>query len=176
MSKSIRSSYLVPLLTLLLILTSCNRLFVNPDALHLQAAEEFSRKKEYDKAIEEYRAHIRYRLAIKERPEWENPYFYLVLIGDLQLIESKADAALSTYLEAEQQGVDPNLISDRYRSLASWYEDRGSLEKAVSLLKSRRNKDPILIDAMLDRLSKSIVAREQSAEPSRKQKGSPGPY
>lgn len=154
------ASVVLPLLSL----TACRRLFANPDALHLQKAEELSRQGQYDAAIEEYQAHMRYRLRLKDRPEWENPYFYLILIGDLELGRGKPDAALRTYVEAEEAGVDTNLISDRYRSLARWYEEKGELERAVDILKTRREKDPILIDAMLDRISKAIVAREANRE------------
>jgi hypothetical protein len=133
-------------------------LFRNPDSLHLMKAEEFSRQEQYDKAIEEYRLHMRYRLSLEKRPEWENPFFYLILIGDLQLLQDKPDQARATLEEAEKQGVDVNLVSDRYRSLAHWYEKKGDLDTAFSILKGRREHDPILFDAMLDRIAKLIVA------------------
>lgn len=153
---------LVP--SLALILSGCSSWFINQDTLHLMKAEELSRQGKYPEAISEYEQHMRHRLELKKRPEWENPYFYLILIGDLELMQDKPEVALQRYQEAEQKGVDSNLISDRFRSLAHWHETRGRLEHAVSLLKERREKDPILIDAMLDRLSKQIVAKEEMAE------------
>ncbi|NDC36613.1 MAG: hypothetical protein EBZ48_01020 [Proteobacteria bacterium] len=144
--------------------TGC-ALFQNPGSRHLMKAEEFSRQEQYDKAIEEYRQHMQYRLALEKRPEWENPYFYLILIGDLQLIQDKpADARLSLQ-EAESRGVDVNLISDRYRSLAHWYEKKGDLNMAFTILKERREQDPILFDAMLDRIAKKIVAAADAGAP-----------
>ena len=146
-------------------LSGCRSWLINPETLHLMKAEEFSRQGKYPEAISEYELHMRHRLELKKRPEWENPYFYLILMGDLELLQDKSEVALQRYEEAEAKGVDSNLISDRFRSLAHWHETRGRLEYAVSLLKKRREKDPILIDAMLDRLSKQIVAQEERVKP-----------
>ena len=77
---------------------------------HLESAEELSRQGKTDEAITHYRAHIEERLAVADRPEWENPYFYLLLIGDLQLNNGQPDAALATYEEAEQQKVHASLV------------------------------------------------------------------
>ncbi|MDC0358397.1 hypothetical protein OAO01_06230, partial [Oligoflexia bacterium] len=82
---------------------------------HLRDAEEYSRQKEFDKAIESYQKHIHARLGVKERPEWENPFFYHIIIGDLQLGQEQVEAALASYELAEKHGVEPGFISDRYR-------------------------------------------------------------
>lgn len=149
------------------VLGGCS-LFQNPDSQHLMKAEEYSRQEHYDKAIDEYRQHMHYRLGLTKRPEWENPYFYLILIGDLQLIQDRPTEARATLQEAEQHGVDANLISDRVRSLAHWYEERKDFSTAFALLQERREQDPILFDAMLDRIAKRIVA-EQDAGAAREQ-------
>lgn len=101
------------------------------------------------------------RLRVKDRPEWENPYFYLILIGDIQLGQDQPGDAQATYDEAEKKGVDDALVSDRYRSLALWYEQHGNLQKAASTLTARRSHDPIIFDSILDRVSKAIVAQEE---------------
>lgn len=134
------------------------------DYRHLTAAEELSRQGEYDEAIAEYRAHIAERLSAKERPNWENPHFYLILIGDIQLGQGKAEEALETYQKADQNKVDPYLISDRMRGVAAWYEKKGDLNKAVEVLRSNRTRDILLYDAMLDRLAREITRKEDEGK------------
>ena len=129
---------------------------------YLQQADEFSRQGKYGEAIDAYRSHMEERLAVKNRPDWENPYFYLVLIGDIQLGQGRPEEALASYDEADRQGVDAYLISDRYRSVAAWYEKEGRLEEAIELLSRHRQRDPILIDSMLDRMSKELVRTEEA--------------
>ena len=130
---------------------------------YLEAAEELSRQGKTEEAIAEYRQHIAFRLAVEDRPEWENPYFYLLLIGDLQLNAGQLDAALTTYEEAERQKVHPSLISDRFRSVATWYESQGKLVEAATILERYRTRDELLFDSMLDRISKQIVQKEEAA-------------
>ena len=129
----------------------------------LKRAEELSRQEKYDEAITAYREHMEKRLDLKQRPEWENPYFYLILIGDIQLGQNKVKEALKTYEEAEKKGVYNALVADRYRSVAEWYEKKDKLETAFKLLKRYRDRDPLLFDAMLDRLAREIVRREDCA-------------
>ncbi len=128
----------------------------------LQKAEEFLRQERFDEAIAAYHRHIDFRLSIKNRPEWENPNFYLLMIGDVQLNQGKIEEAISTYQEAEKNGIEQTFISDRYRSVAAWLEKRDRLKEAVDILSKRRDLDPILIDSVLDRLSKELVLREDS--------------
>jgi tetratricopeptide (TPR) repeat protein len=142
-------------------LTNC--VWRKDEPTHLQLAEEFSRKGQYREAIDQYDKHMQDRLLRKNRPEWENPYFYLVLIGDLELKEGDPVKALASYKLADEKGVDANLVSDRFRSVAHWYEEHDQLEKAVEILNSRREKDPLIFDSVLDRLSKEIVRREEEA-------------
>jgi tetratricopeptide (TPR) repeat protein len=130
---------------------------------NLQRAEEFLRQKKFDQAIAAYTQHMHNRLAYPQRPEWENPYFYLLLIGDVHLHQGAVDAALTAYAQAEQAQVDRSLISDRYRSVARWYEQHNDLRSALALLERYRDRDPLLIDAMLDRLSKALTVQEEAA-------------
>ncbi len=127
---------------------------------HLEKADELSRSGEYGKAIEEYRAHMNYRLALKKRPQWENPYFYLILIGDIQLGSGDVDAAEQSYIEARDKEVDPYLISDRFRGIARWYESKGDLKAAIAVLERYRPLDTMLYESMLDRLSRELTEKE----------------
>ncbi|MBX7143246.1 MAG: hypothetical protein K1X79_02230 [Oligoflexia bacterium] len=140
-------------------LASCSAIW--PDyAIHLKRAEELSRQEKYDEAIAEYREHMKLRLSLEKRPDWENPYLYLLMIGDIQLARQQIDAALATFELAEKNHVDNNLISDRYRAVASWYEKHDQLNLAIDTLKRYRDRDPLLFDSMLDRLAKELVHRE----------------
>lgn len=130
----------------------------------LQLAEELSRQNKIDEAIAAYHRHMEARLAIQNRREWENPYFYLILIGDLELGRGNVDLALLSYQEAKDRGVYEGLISDRFRSVATWYEDRGQLDQAFAHLKKYRELDTLLFDAQLDRLAREIVRQEESGE------------
>lgn len=131
------------------------------DYEHLEAAEQFSREGKLDEAIASYREHMRYRLSLPDRPDWENPYLYLLMIGDLQLNQSKPDAAQASYELAEKNKVDSALVSDRYRYLASWYEKQGDFDTALKVLTTYRNRDELLFDVMRDRLAKELVKKEQ---------------
>jgi hypothetical protein len=126
-------------------------------------AEQLTEGGRYLDAIDTYRNHIQERLDDSARPDWENPYFYLLRIVDLQLKQERPQDALRTCREAEQQGIDLALISDRYRAIAIWYEEHGDLSAAFEILKSHREKDPLLFDAMLDRVGRAITASEAGA-------------
>ncbi len=127
---------------------------------NLKLAEELSRQGKYDEAIGAYREHLEERLSLTNRPSWENPYFYLILIGDIQLGQNKPEEALGSFKEADSKGVDQYLVADRIRETASWYEKQNRLEEAIKLLNEYREKDPLMFDSMLDRLSKELVKRE----------------
>jgi tetratricopeptide (TPR) repeat protein len=129
---------------------------------YLQQAEELARQNKIDEAINAYRLHMHARLTLTDRPEWENPYLYLLLIGDLYLAKADINKAQESYLSAELNKVDAHLISDRFRALASWHEKQGDLEAAIAILTKNRERDPLLFDAMLDRISKDLVKREQA--------------
>jgi hypothetical protein len=126
-------------------------------------AEQLAQEGRYLEAIETYRKHIEERLGESARPEWENPHFYLLQIVDLQLELAHPEDALRTCSEAQQNGVELALISDRYRAIATWYENRGDLIGAFQVLKANRERDPLLFDAMLDRVGRAITASEANA-------------
>lgn len=117
-----------------------------------------------DEAILRYRNHIEWRKSIKDRPTWENPYFYLLLIGDLYAEQGDLEAAERSYLEAQAEGIEPSLVSDRYRFLGGKYEMRGDLEGATKVLKAHRHLDPLLFDAVLDRVVREQTRLEQLHE------------
>ena len=130
----------------------------------LKEAEEYSRKQEYQDAIGSYRKHIKNRLEYKDRPDWENPYFYLLVIGDLYIGQEKPEEALLSYIEADEKGVDEKLVLDRFRYLANWYENNQQFEKAIEILNTYRDRDSLLFDIMLDRISKELVNSENQGE------------
>ena len=80
---------------------------------------------------------MHYRLGRKDRPEWENPYFYQILMGDIQLSRGQPDEALAMYQEAEKNGVDA--MFDIYAELLGvsvitaimpvWYQALSPAEK-----------------------------------------------
>lgn len=149
-------------LSLLLIsavhLSSCSVRYNDP----LKLAEEALRAGNYTEAVSLYQKHMNDRLQIKVRPEWENPYFYELLIGDVYLSQGEIDSALAAYERAEKNGVHTNLVSDRYRAVARWFEDKGELQKAFDTLVKYRDRDSLLFDAMLDRIGRAITDKEFS--------------
>jgi|GEM_PF-1351053 len=116
---------------------------------------------QYQEAIEVYRGHISERLAVSDRPDWENPHFYLLSIADLQLRMAQPELALQTCEEAEKAGVDRALVADRYRTVAHWYEERRDLQKSFEVLKRYRDRDSLLFEAMLDRVGRAITTEDE---------------
>jgi tetratricopeptide (TPR) repeat protein len=129
---------------------------------NLRNADELSRQGRYQEALEAYRKHMEYRLSVPDRPTWENPYFYLLLIGDEYLRQGEPTQALAQYLEAERKEIHPTLISDRYRALARWYEEHGQLRQALDLLQRFRDRDSLLFDAMADRVARALTEQENT--------------
>ena len=129
----------------------------------LERAEEYSRQGKSDLAIETYRLHIRTRLALPKRPAWENPYFYLLAIGDIQLKDGSFDQALASFELAEQNGVDKLLVSDRYRLVAGLYEKQGKRSEAIAILTRYRDRDPFFFDLIRDRIAKALTLTEDKA-------------
>jgi predicted Zn-dependent protease len=128
-----------------------------------EIAEEQLRKGELSEACESYRLHVEDRLADKDRPEWENPYFYYLIIGDIKLRDNKVKEALASYEFAEAKKIDVQLVSDRYRYVAQWYEKQGKPDLAMEVLKKYRERDPLLFDAVLDRVAREITRKEDEA-------------
>ena len=149
-----------------LIFSGCIFRAFDPDRIdsysrHLRRAEQHQRQKNYGLAILDYKAHIQSRLDDSVRAEWENPYFYYLIIGDLYLKQENVDLALKSYDYADNKGVDSGLISDRYRMVANWLTSKGEYKQAIELLNKHRNKDELLYDMMLDRLAREMVALEE---------------
>jgi tetratricopeptide (TPR) repeat protein len=120
-------------------------------------AEELREQGLYEESNQAYLRHIESRLLIADRPEWENPYIYLLDIGDNYLLKGDVEEALRHYEKADAEGVDASYTTDRIRGVASWYEDRGELRQAIDLLKRYRERDELLIDMILDRLSRELA-------------------
>jgi tetratricopeptide (TPR) repeat protein len=156
--------YSTTLALTLLFLANCQgfHLFTSANSA-LEEAENTAREGNTKEAILLYQQHLEKRLAVKDRPDWENPYLYLLTIGDLELQQGNVDAALEYYQQAETKQVSKELISDRYRGVALKYESTNQLEQACTILKKYRDRDPLLFDGMLDRISKEIVTREELA-------------
>lgn len=131
---------------------------------NLNNAEELLRQEKYDQAIEIYKKHMDNRLNLEKRPEWENPFFYYLFIGDIELRRSNIDKAMEYYKLAQAKGVHTSLISDRIRYVASWYEEKNMHEEAIEILKANRELDPLLFDAMLDRISKDLIQKQDNTE------------
>ncbi len=146
-----------------LAMSSCHGGIFSPRRSVVEEAEDLARERHFDEAIELYRKHIDNRLAVSDRPDWENPFLYLLTIGDLYLRQGKLTEAIALYEEADKKGVGRALVADRYRGIALYYEEHHQLENAVQVLQKYRESDPLLFDGMADRLSKQIVAEEDSA-------------
>lgn len=152
--------YLAPRVTSCLALLLISGCF-STGPRELLDAEALSDEGKYDEAIAAYQEHIANRLEVADRPEWENPYFYLLNVGDIELSRGHVDKALAAYEEAEREKVDLPLVADRYRAVASWHEEHGQLEKALEILTKYRDKDPLIFDSMLDRVARELTESEQ---------------
>lgn len=143
-----------------LFLIACASLSEQGDPI--ERAERHTEEGHYDEALALYRKHMDDRLAATNRPEWENPYFYLLAIGDVYLRMGQPEQALGAYNEAESHGVETSLIADRYRSVAHWYIDRRKLDQALEVLKKYREKDTLLFDSLLDKVGRALTAQESA--------------
>jgi KDO2-lipid IV(A) lauroyltransferase len=136
-------------------LTGC--MFQGQEPL-LTRADQLRQDKQYDQAIALYQEHIDKRLRIHQREDWENPYFYELLIGDTYLEQDKLSDAKAAYRAAYDHEVDRTLFLDRIRLLAAKYEEKNEFQTALDLLKPYANEDPLLINAQLDRIAKALAA------------------
>lgn len=127
---------------------------------HAQRAQDLRNEHEVDEAVKEYHLHIEQRLATANRPEWENPYFYYLLIGDTYLENDQPQEAKDAYLTAYHEKVNEHFIVDRLVQLANWYLKHRQDEAGISLLRQYRELDPLLIDNEIDQMHKKIVSEE----------------
>ncbi len=139
---------------LMILMISCQS--TTPASFSKQA-KVFLENKKYEQAIDAYEKHIQSRLKRKSRPEWENPYVYYLDIGDIYLLQSNLESALKYYFLAEENKVDPSLVSDRLRRIATWYEDNNKLDLALEHLQKYQDRDPEFFNMMLDRLAKKYA-------------------
>lgn len=137
-----------------------------PLAHNLREAEIAREEGKLEEAIHYYRTHIAERLKDLTRPEWENPHFYLLFIGDMQLEQGNVDDAIKSYEQASKNNVEPNLVSDRFRYLANWHVTRGNPEQALEVLKKYRDYDPLLFDIAADRIARELVATQDARQTS----------
>ena len=128
---------------------------------YLREAEVYERQGDFSQAIKAYRQHIQKRLENENRAKWENPSFYLLLIGDLYLRQSQVEEALAEYEAARLEGVARSLVADRFRLVATWLAERGQTQEAIEILSVHREEDPLLFDLMRDRLAREKVAQEE---------------
>lgn len=128
---------------------------------HQTKAKTHIQDKDYQKAIQEYEKHIEARLAVKNRPDWENPYIYLLDIGNIYLEQNNIEKALKYYEEAEAKNVTQGYVNERYLVVGKIYEKQGQLEQAVAHLAKYRERDPELFNLVLDRIAKELVRQEQ---------------
>jgi tetratricopeptide (TPR) repeat protein len=156
---------------LLLLVTGCQPFFFfgtfgDSYASNLKQAEELTRQKEFKKAIEQYLAHVQKRLELETRPEWENPYFYYILIADLHLKLDQVPEALESLETAEKEGVEKGLLSDRFRYIANWLTEKKRHKEALEVLEKYRDRDPLLFDLSLDRIARELTKiEEEKTEP-----------
>ena len=160
MSTAIKKSIsLFCCLCLVVVLNGC---FWGFEESHKEKADRLRKSENYQSAIDSYYQHIQDRLAYEKRPDWENPYIYLLDIGDIYLEQGDFKKALEIYEQAEKEGVKQAYCNDRYRAVALWHEQRGELKESLEILRHYREKDPFLMDLMLDRLARQLVAQEDS--------------
>jgi tetratricopeptide (TPR) repeat protein len=126
----------------------------------VSTAEQYEKKGSYNEAIKLYRDHITSRLEDTKRPDWENPYFYEVTIGDIEKKRGNIENALKEYESALSHQVDTALIADRIRQISMYYENKNDLQISFELLKKYRSLDTFLFDNDLDRISKKLAEQE----------------
>lgn len=150
-------------LTVFSVLCSCHSISVDGSGVspHLERAEKLSADGNFEEAIAEYRAHMQDRIRDLQRPTWENPHFYLLLIGDLLLAQGRVSEAEQSFLEAERAGVEIANVNDRLRTLAIYFEKHKDYRAALAVLEKYRSRDPLLFEGMADRIAKRLAYEEE---------------
>jgi len=103
------------------------------------------------------------RIRTEGRLAGENPYFYLILIGDLHLDLDEPKKALQNYLEAHSRSVAHELVVSRIRRVALYYSERSNYAAALNLLATFRELDAEIFDATIDRIHRESVKSEQDS-------------
>lgn len=134
--------------------------FFAPGLTTLEKADQARKNGRYKLAIKHYQQHLEQRLATKWKIKNENPYFWLLTIGDVHLEAGDPIKARQIYDEALNKKVDTLLLVDRYLTLATWYRDHDNYEQALEILKHYRDLDLLLFNGTLDKFSKEILAKE----------------
>ena len=124
-------------------------------------ADQARKAGDCDKAIPLYREHLHRRLKDSKRPKSENPWFYLILIGDCLVDQDKEDVAVSVYLEAKEKKVLPELVADRFIRISERMTSNNRFSEAMRFLKKHREIDELLFDARIDEIHKRMVAMEE---------------
>lgn len=153
-------------LAALLLLPSCSTFSFYSSVSDALVAEQYRADGKYIEAVAAYRRHLAQRLMSKS--DDENPYFYLLLIGDCYLELGKIPQARQSYDEALTHNIANNLVAERYRRIAKWFEANNELEKAIAELSRYRELDRLLFDLEIDRLHKKFVAKEIAEQESRR--------
>ena len=153
------------LLTISLLLSGCffyaGSVTFSAPGEHRRAAEKLQGAGKYREALQEYELHMAERLKARNRPAEENPYFYLLYVGDCYLELGEEKTALAKYLEAREHGIPDTSLTDRLLRVANWYGARGRYEEALALLEKYREVDPLILESQLDTFSKLIVQRDE---------------
>lgn len=130
---------------------------------HLGMAESAYEAKKYNQAINEYELHIKSRLESKSRPDWENPYFYELIIGDIELEKGNFSEAIIRYKIAEDNKVELERISTRILEVGKQQYQLGIRnndnilkKRAIKLLQDNAFRDSELYYWTLDKLVKQI--------------------
>ena len=139
-----------------LCLSSCSTNF----RYYLDKAEAAKERQNYSSAIQFYKEHIEFREKDRKAPK-ENPYFYLLMIGDLYLKNEDPLNAEKTFVEAIEKDVSKPLCAERIRMIAKYYSENNSYEEAFKLLEFHRELDPLLFDLDKDNLHKEFIALNQ---------------
>ena len=83
--------------------------------------------------------------------------------------------AKRSYDRALTDGVERDLVVDRYRRLAKWFSKAQMFKEALELLKSVRHLDEVLIDSDIDHLHKELIRQEDEGRDGSATKAPPPP-
>ena len=121
-----------------------------------KAAQEFN-DGDLEQARKNYFRHMKKRLLDESRPNDENPFFYLVLIGDIYLKEEKLERAFYFYRVGHGKKVKTPLIAYRIRKVALAYHKNKQSEIALDILREYRELDEFAFDAEKDKIHREYI-------------------